>query len=332
MQGVESVHIFSVHAPRAFDMTMCGGAVCGGQLRVQTKGRMRIHSDLCNVQQGDGDYFHAREELSCHLLCWSWLLQIVLQHEGAKGFLLTPQEALGAGSWLDLICALRVEPNVLYATADVYEPHAPVAGMGTSAATAVEECARLLLLRDWHKTGMSSEALSAVVECFCGEGMVRSATSRMLLYQELLPCSPQGDLLRRTIMTHELRTVLGASRCRLFPPALSLAGNPCEEQSHNSFPGKQAGKQVEVAAAEVFELPTSDVPESVGEWQMEWSGQHLLVLMQQVAVRDSKVVTFAGRDMANPEVHRLLVLLQDCVEDVLPACKVRARRRLAMVA
>ena len=36
---------------------------------------------------------------------------------------LTAKEAVGPGSWLDLMCALRVEPNVVNAPAAAYEPN-----------------------------------------------------------------------------------------------------------------------------------------------------------------------------------------------------------------
>jgi hypothetical protein len=36
---------------------------------------------------------------------------------------LTAEEVVGPGSWLDLMCALRVEPNVVNAPAAAYEPN-----------------------------------------------------------------------------------------------------------------------------------------------------------------------------------------------------------------
>ena len=54
----------------------------------------------------------------CHLHHWLW--QGVLRHPG--GMELTAAEVVGRGSWLDLMCALRVEPNVVNAPAAAYEP------------------------------------------------------------------------------------------------------------------------------------------------------------------------------------------------------------------
>jgi hypothetical protein len=50
-----------------------------------------------------------------------WLPQGVLRHPG--GMELTAKEVVGPGSWLDLMCALRVEPNVVNAPAAAYEPN-----------------------------------------------------------------------------------------------------------------------------------------------------------------------------------------------------------------
>ena len=126
----------------------------------------------------DEDDFVGNSALCSHLLHWLWLFQIVLRHEG--GMELTVDEAVGVGGWLDLMCGLRVEPNVVFAPSSAYAPRAPLPGMATSVSAAVEECARLLLVR----SAKSKEgALSTAVACFCGQGMVTDAAARMLLYQ-----------------------------------------------------------------------------------------------------------------------------------------------------
>lgn len=107
------------------------------------------------VFQDDDDCVQGRAALCRHLLHWLWLLQGVLRHAG--GMELTAEEIVGPGSWLDLMCALRVEPNVVNAPAAAYDPNPPMVGMGTSVGAAVEECVRLLLLR----VGREGKCLSA---------------------------------------------------------------------------------------------------------------------------------------------------------------------------
>jgi hypothetical protein len=244
-------------------------------------------------QDVDDDGFQANEALCRHLLCWLWLLQTVLRHSG--GIAMTTEEAVGRDSWLDLMCALRVEPNVVHAPMAAYVASAPLAGMGTSTALALEEVARLLLLReggcvkpdkaDDAEDDATQNVIASAMDCFCGSGIVRKPSARILLYQSMIPCSRQGEQLRRAVMTHELRLAFGSNHSRLFDSEKS------EEDSDNT--------------------------------SFLWTGEKLLELARDISVsRSSKQILVCGQAVEYADFSRILLFILDCVDDVLPACKV----------
>lgn len=109
----------------------------------------------------------------------------------------------------------------------------------------------------------------------------------MLLYQSMIPCSRQGDDLRRAVMTHELRSLFGSNHSTLF----------------------------DAKSAE------DDADATVKKY--EWSGQDLLRVARDVVVkRSSKEILVGGKMVECSHFTRILLFLLDCVDDVLPACKV----------
>lgn len=258
-----------------------------------------VHQSHQDIE--DADSFQGNEVLCRHLLCWLWLLQTVLRHSG--GMALTVEEAVGRGGWLDLMCALRVEPNVVYGPATAYAPLAPLPGMGTSNASALEEVARLLLLQQpcGAPENVSSKAadaagrantkvIAAAIDCFCGSGIVQKQSARVLLYQSMIPCSRQGEQLRCAVMTHELRSAFQSNHSRLFEPE---SENPEPDQAND--------------------LVVS----------FSWTGEKLLDLVREVSInRSTKQILVCGQAVEEADFTRILLFILDCVDDVLPACKV----------
>jgi hypothetical protein len=151
------------------------------------------------------------------------------------------------------------------------------------------------------------DAIASAAACFCGQGMVTEPAARMLLYQTLLPCTPQGEVLRRAIMSHELRSIAENSRRCLFGADSSDA---------KAAPDPPA--DADAAAGE---------PEEGGcrneLFHAVWSGDELLTMAREVSVRRSGAqVEVCGNATSDSDFGRILIFLHDCIDDVLPACTV----------
>ena len=202
-----------------------------------------------------------------------------------------------------------------------------------------------------HACAQKMDAIAAAAGCFCGKGMVTESAARMLLYQTLLPCTPQGQVLRRAIMSHELRSISGLSPRCLFgtgggsdkdntlPPAASAAGM---YSAHPSSSYEQVSSSLiltRASAASAHSKPaaggveeegcTNDAEEEVCNHQLfhaAWSGEELLTMARKVSVRKSgaqEQVQVCGQVTSDADFGRILVFLLDCVDDVLPGCTVR---------
>ena len=148
--------------------------------------------------------------------------------------------------------------------------------------------------------------------------MVTESAARMLLYQTLLPCTPQGEVLRRAIMSHELRSISGHS-----PRCLVGTGGGSE----NKLP-PAASADSNSAAGDVEEGGcTNEAEEGLRNHQLfhaVWSGEELLTMAREVSVRKSGAqVEVCGQVTSDADFGRILVFLLDCVDDVLPGCTVR---------
>ena len=125
----------------------------------------------------------------------------------------------------------------------------------------------------------------------------------MSVRQHVVPCSAQGDLLRRAIMSHELHAVFGATRSRLFPPGTVSEG---------VADGKGGNRACLEEGVQMKEP---------GELGRVWSGEELMQAMRQIVVRRASMqVSVGGSQIGSEDLSRLLVFLLHCTEDALPKC------------